>query len=337
MAAASRKSAAATRAAGSGKKLDLAELVAAKGKTSSVAAQPTHQHRGDTTARYASLDDLAPNPLNTRMIDFGSESVRETATSMRRVGQLQPCTVVSRMAFVAIFPEFRQTVGDAAYVQVSGGRRRAAVVLLNEEGHFDAEGAAGLDIVVKNDLAASRSRFLTATAEENIERRNYNPIEEARAIEHVVREVGARDDAAAQFGRTPGWVTQRLNLLALAEPVQEAVAAGDIPLREARNLHAVPEDRQLAVLAELRAGARSATTTPDPPSTADQSTEGTSQALPKPASSPPAPRLRATRAAAAIQRLGGTPSKIADSLLGELPHDSVQQLIDELRKRLPKE
>ncbi|MEV4212624.1 ParB/RepB/Spo0J family partition protein [Micromonospora sp. NPDC049662] len=329
--------AAAARTAGTGKSIDLTALVANKGTAPTVPAQQEQHHRADATARFALLEQIAPNPLNTRTIDLNSESIQEIAASIRLHGQLEPCAVVSRMAFVAKFPEFRETVGEAAYVQVSGGRRRAAVTVLERDGHLEE---AGLDITVKNDLAASRDIFVAATAAENLDRRNYDPIEEARAVAHVVREAGKQEAAAERLGRSPGWVTQRLNLLKLEEPLQLAIAAGDVPLREARRLHTLSAQEQLAVLDELRAGARSGDRAfaPDEPAATTQTPEGTEPASrqPEPQTSN-GPKLRATRVAAAIQRLGGTPSKIAESLLGELPKDSVEQLIDELRSRLPRE
>jgi len=312
----------------------LAALLAEKGESSAAPAEPEQRHRDDATPRFATLSQIAPNPLNTRTIDLDSESVREIASSIQLHGQLQPSAVVSRMAFVAIFPEFRESVGDAAYVQVNGGRRRAAVTLLERDGHVDR---AGLDIVVKNHLAESRDCFVAATAAENLDRRNYDPIEEARAVAHVVREAGKQEAAAERLGRSPGWVTQRLNLLRLAEPIQLAIAAGKIPLREARQLHSLSEQEQLEVLRELLTGARSddRVSIPGELATPDHSATGVDSTPPQ-ADQPSSagPKLRASRVAAAVRRLGDTPSKIADSLLGELPKDSVQQLIGELQSRL---
>lgn len=327
-----RKGPAAARTAGTGKAIDLAALVANKGTAPTVPAQQEQHHRADTTARFALLEQIAPNPLNTRTIDLDSESIQEIAASMRLHGQLEPCAVVSRMAFVATFPEFREAVGEAAYVQVSGGRRRAAVMVLDRDGHLES---TGLDITVKNDLAASRDIFVAATAAENLDRRNYDPMEEAHAVAHVVREAGKQEAAAERLGRSPGWVTQRLNLLKLEEPLQRAIAANEVPLREARRLHTLSPQEQLAVLEELRTGARSddRALAPDVPDTTAQLTKGAGPTSPQPSNGP---KLRATRVAAAIQRLGGTPSKMAESLLGELPRDSVEQLIDELRSRLPR-
>jgi ParB family transcriptional regulator, chromosome partitioning protein len=329
--------AAAGRPGGSGR--DLGALLAARGVTPAVPEQPDHHpRRDDLTDRHAKLADIAPNPLNIRVIDPDSPKVQELATSIRLNGQLTSAAVVSRFAFVAIFPEYAEQVGDARYVQVNGGRRRAAVSVLERDGHIPP-GEAGLDIAVKNDLAASRDAFVAATAEENIARQDYDPIEEARAVSLVVKEAGSQDAAARRFGRSPGWITQHLNLLKLAPPVQAALIAGDIPLRDVRQMHSLPESEQIAILAEMLAARNSATVPTDPPATAGSPEPAEPPQSPEVPDTSPAdtPRLRASRVVAAIRRLGDTPSKIADSLVGEMPAEAVQELIAELEARLRSE
>ena len=156
----------------------------------------------------------------------------------------------------------------------------------------------------------------------------------------MVRETGAQDLAATRLNRSKGWVTHRMNLLRLASPVQAAVAAGEIPLREARQMHTLSEDEQLAVLQELLTGSRSE---PAPtaaraaaPAETHPATDVDTAAEARPESPIPlqAPRVRATRYAAAIKRLGQTPPKIADALVGELPKDAIVELVSELQTRL---
>ena len=290
-----------------GKRINLADLAdeppLAEARTPVLAEVPPRPPR---------IDQVAANPLNTRDIDAQRAKIAEIAESIRRHGQLQPCTVVTRAAFLSIFPENEPSIGDAIYVQVTGGRRRAALI---------EAGRSAIDVIVKNDLAQSRAQFISATAAENIDRQDYDPIEEARAVELLAAECGSGKMAAEQLARTPAWVTQRRNLLKLITPVQTALRAGDIPLREVRDLHTLPPDDQLAALEAWRKQDAQRLTAVNP-TAGDESDEAASH--PKP------PRPRQSAVAVAIRRLGGTPIKIAETLRAELPPDDLRALAQEL-------
>lgn len=269
----------------------------------------------ETTARTAHIDQVAPNPLNTRDLNAHPEKIATIVESMRVHGQLQPCTVVTRNAFLSIFPEHKSTIGSAAFVQVTGGRRRAAAI---------SAGLPALDITVKNQLSESRAIFLSATAAENLDRQDYDPIEEARAVQLVVGECGTGKAAAEQLSRTAAWVTQRLNLLKLVPEVQAAVRVGEMPLREVRTMHTLSESDQMAALVAWQKTRL----------LAEQLTAGDQQGVPDDGESEPAesaaPKQRTTPrlspAASAVRRLGGTPPKIADSLRTILSPEDLRTL-----------
>jgi ParB family transcriptional regulator, chromosome partitioning protein len=177
------------------------------------------------------LDQVATNPVNPRE-DFGDLRDLE---SMRTVGQLQPCAVVRRDAFLAVYPEHGPAIGTADYVVVAGSRRRAAAE------QFELE---TLDIVVRDQLAASRAQFYAASVAENIDRKNFDVLEEARAVQRLVQESSGQE-AAEILGKSKGWVSQRLSLLKLSREMQDLLRAGDLPVRDARRLAGLPADRQL--------------------------------------------------------------------------------------------
>jgi ParB family chromosome partitioning protein len=269
----------------------------------------------ETPARPPRVDQVAANPLNTRDVYAQPAKITEVADSILRHGQLQPCTVVARTAFLSIFPEHESDIGEAIYVQVTGGRRRAALI---------EAGRPTMDVIVKNDLAQSRALFISATAAENIDRQDYDPIEEARAVELLVKECGTGKAAAEQLGRTQAWVTQRRNLLKLTMPVQTALRAGDIPLREVRDMHVLPPDDQLAALEAWRTRDTPQLTAVNPPD-GEETGEDEGEV---PAARTPRPRL--SPVAVAIRRLGGTPIKIAETLRTELPVEDLRALAQEL-------
>lgn len=274
----------------------------------------------ETSQRSARLDQVAANPLNTRDVHANRSKIAEIAESMRTHGQLQPCAVVTRSAFLAIFPQHEGAIGSASFVQVTGGRRRAAAEVADLQ---------TLDITVKNGLAESRSLFLSATAAENIDREDLDPIEEAHAVKLLVDECGQGKIAAKQLSRTPAWVTQRLNLLKLSPEVQALLRSGEMALREARDLHAEPFDRQLAIWKQRREATGLTAVNPEEGTSVGAASSNGAAA---PDSKIPGPRL--SPAASAIRRLGETPLRIAESLRSAMPHEDLKQLVELLSKDL---
>lgn len=292
-----------------GKRINLSELADEPPLDARVPAFAEHAFR---TVR---VDQLAVNPLNTRDVYADPAKITSIADSLRVHGQLQPCTVVSRAAFLHIFPEHESVVGEKPFVQVTGARRRAAAI--------EAD-LPTLDVTIKNNLAESRALFVSATAAENIDREDYNPIEEAKAIQLLVKECGSGKAAAEQMSRTPGWVTQRLNLLKLAPQIQAAVRAREVPLREVRDLHKLAVDEQVEALTAWRQRQT------EPGFTAVNHEEGGSGAESPPQQRGTQPRL--SPVAAAIRRLGETPPKIAESLRGALEPEQLRELVELLQR-----
>lgn len=264
--------------------------------------------------RSVPLGQVAPNPRNPRDVHAQPEKIAALAESIQRNGQLQPCTVVTRPAFLAIFPEHLDGIGEARFVQVTGGRRHAAITL---------HGLPTIKISVDDGVASSRAAFLAATTAENIDREDYDVIEEATAVQDIVREAGSGKAAAEQLGRTAPWVTQRLNLLKLEPELQAALRSG-MPVREARDLHSRPREGQLAALQEWQRALAAR-------DRADDARLGAAEeGQPDDGISDRPPRPRRTRIAVAIERLGGTPAAIALSLRAELSLDDRHALAAEL-------
>lgn len=259
----------------------------------------------DGGGRPIRLTQLALNPLNKRVLGARPDAISQLADSMRVNGQLQPCAVVTRAAFRRIFPDDDAHLGRAAFVQVTGARRYLAAQQLR----WDA-----IEAVIKDDLASSALRFLSATAAENLDRSDFDPVEEAEQVQLVVAAAGSGQGAAEHLQRSPGWISQRLNLLKLVPELHTALRAGDIPLREVRTLHTLDPAEQLAALHRFTAVKRPGADQPDGVATPTAVT----------------PAARPTATARAIRRLGGTPDKIATALRAELTPDEIEQLVRHL-------
>lgn len=205
-------------------------LVGAVGEESSVdgLAQAAAVPR-PSLSRSAPLKDLIGNPNNPR----DSLGDLEDLASIVEV-QLQPVVVVTRAAFQNIYPDAEIS---ARWVVVLGNRRLAAAHKF---------GRPELDIVVRDELARDRAKLLAVAIIENVGRSGFDVIEEAKAVERLVQELGSADAAAEQLSKSKTWVSHRRSLLKLAPDLQEATRRGDLAIREARALARVPLEEQVA-------------------------------------------------------------------------------------------
>ncbi|WP_306307565.1 ParB/RepB/Spo0J family partition protein [Nocardia tenerifensis] len=246
----------------------------------------------------APLEKLAGNPRNPRE-DLGDLS--DLASIAER--QLQPVLVVTRKAYLELFPEDAELIGDAKWVVVTGNRRLAAA---------RKYGCTVLEFVIKDDVAKDKVTFLTAAIDENIGRRDFDVLEEARAVDQLATECGSADGAAAQLKRSKGWVSQRRAVLQLHPELQAALRAGELAFRAARSLARVPLEEQVAAWQAQQERAANKTNDESP-----KPAPG-----PKPASAP--------RIAKALRRFEPEPAVLAQALRDYLPAPMLAALVEEL-------
>jgi ParB family chromosome partitioning protein len=163
------------------------------------------------------LTDLTANPRNPRD-DVGNLENLASIADM----QLQPAVVVTAKAYLQLYPEDEI---DTRYVVINGCRRLAAA---HKYGRTD------LDIVVNDEIARDRVTLISASIAENVDRQDFDVIEEARAVGALVLECGRADVAAERLRKTPAWVSQRRALLELAPELQTALRRGELAIREPR-------------------------------------------------------------------------------------------------------
>ncbi|MER5886948.1 hypothetical protein ABT160_24255 [Streptomyces sp. NPDC001941] len=178
------------------------------------------------------LDLVVANPRNPRDTVGDLNDLQSIATR-----QLQPCLAVSAKGYLALWPEDAEQIGDAKYVVVNGCRRLAAAQKF---------GRSDILLVHDESVAASRGDLLGAAVDENVSRRDFDVIEEAKAVDAVVSEYASSREAAAARGWTHGWISQRRALLKLSPEMQEALRSGDLAVRDARRLARVPAAEQVA-------------------------------------------------------------------------------------------
>ena len=210
-----------------GQRTNLADLAASVGHKSPVdrSAQGPDGIQGHAIV----LSDLTANPRNPRE-DVGDLADLESIADI----QLQPALAVTSAAYLKLFPEDQIS---ARYVVINGCRRLAAA---------HKYGRSDLAVVINDEIARDRITLISACIAENVDRQDFDVIEEARAVEALVAECGRADEAAARLHRTAAWVSQRRALLKLAPELQSALRRGDLAIREARQLAKVPLAEQVA-------------------------------------------------------------------------------------------
>lgn len=189
------------------------------------------------------LDQLVPTRFNPRrnfgtdedLRDFGEKLVKE---------QLAPVVVVSRSAYLKLWPAEADNVGTVPYVIANGERRFHASLLVGRE---------TILAVHRETVAASKAEFLDAVQSENNDRKDLDPIERALGIDTMVAELGGSLAVAEFYGKTKAWVSQQRKLLKLTLKLQDLVIAGEMPLRVARDIAGLPPEEQAAAWqAELK-------------------------------------------------------------------------------------
>ncbi|MFF9632931.1 ParB/RepB/Spo0J family partition protein [Streptomyces fradiae] len=195
--------------------------------------ETTHDTRADGRLYRVPVTRLAPNLVNPRT-DFGTrDQLIDLGKSLAR-RQNQPCPAVSRAAYLKLWPDHTDRIDDVDYVLVSGERRYRAATEV---------GLASLDCVVNDAFADSRKTFMEAVVSENVDRQNFDPVEEAYAVHALVTEFGSNRAVAQHFERVDGWVTQRVSLTYLAPALQSMVREKKIPLEAARKLGSLVKDK----------------------------------------------------------------------------------------------
>ena len=170
--------------------------------------------------------DIRPNPHQPRQT-FDDEGLRELASSIRRHGILQPLTV--------------RSAGGGKWELVAGERRLRAAKL------------AGLEKVpcIRREADDRESALLALV--ENLQRRDLHYLEEAAAIASYIRQTGVtQEEAAAQLGRSPSALANKLRLLRLSPACRELLVRNGLTERHARCLLRLEdEEERLAALGHI--------------------------------------------------------------------------------------
>ena len=171
------------------------------------------------------IERISPNPRQPRR-HFPEQPLRELAESIRQHGVLQPLSVEKTAT---------------GYVLVAGERR------------LRAAGLAGLTHVPCILVRVTPQDSALLALVENLQRQDLHYFEEAAAIADYLRRTGAtQEEAAAQLGRSPSAVANKLRLLRLSPACGELLRQYGLTERHARALLRLEdEESRLAALRHI--------------------------------------------------------------------------------------
>ena len=174
---------------------------------------------------YLYLDDIIPNRFQPREV-FDERPLKELAVSIKEHGVIQPIIV--------------RKVNDK-YEIIAGERRYKASALA---------GLTKIPAIIRDldDKETSKVALL-----ENLQRKNLNPLEEARTYQKILEiDEMTQEELAKTMGKSQSAVSNKLRLLSLCDEVQQALLKEEISERHARALLSVEDiEEQKKLLKEI--------------------------------------------------------------------------------------
>lgn len=172
------------------------------------------------------VDDIHPNRFQPRSI-FNEKAIEELAQTIRTHGMIQPIIV--------------RKLEENDYEIIVGERRWRAVKLLEWE---------TLPAIIRE---MTDTETASVALIENLQREELTVIEEAHAYAKLLKMHSLTQEALAQrLGKNQSTIANKLRLLKLPEPVQQAILDKSITERHARALIKVKDEkRQLEILQKI--------------------------------------------------------------------------------------
>lgn len=178
-----------------------------------------------TRVTMLSPDVISPNPDQPRRY-FDPDGLYELAESIRVHGILQPLSVRRK--------------GGGRYELIAGERRLRAAMI------------CGLEQVPCLVLEVSRETSCLLSLIENLQRRDLDFWEEAKALERLTTVYGlSQEEAAAKVGKSQSAVANKLRLLRLPQEVLALLRKHGFTERHARALLRLPTPEAQAAGADL--------------------------------------------------------------------------------------
>lgn len=167
------------------------------------------------------INDVSPNTEQPRKV-FNEEALNELASSIKENGVIQPIIVTKK---------------KDGYVIVAGERRwRAARI-------------AGLKIIPAIVRELTSQQIMEQALIENLQREDLNPLEEAFAMDNLLKTHRmSQEQLAKKLGKPRATIANTVRLINIDESLQDYIINGDLSAGHAKALLALknPEDQRKA-------------------------------------------------------------------------------------------
>ena len=166
---------------------------------------------------YCDITLIRPNRFQPRL-QFPKDELDELSQSIKEQGILQPLLVREE---------------DDGYEMIAGERRLRAA---------KKAGLAQVPVVIKR---IGDSKLLELSIVENIQRANFNPIEESEAYHRLITEFNlTQDQAAIRVGKSRSAIANFLRLRQLPEQIKASILDASLTMGHARALLGIENSAQ---------------------------------------------------------------------------------------------
>ena len=176
---------------------------------------PSRTSSGLEEIHQIPVDRIMPNPYQPRQ-QFREEDNLQLSESIKKNGVIQPIIVRSK--------------GDGAFELIAGERR------------LRGARQAGLHVVPALIRHSTDEQSIQIALVENLQRKDLNPMEEARGYHRMMKEFGYSQDMLAQrIGKDRSTVANIVRLIHLPADVQSLVEVGSLSLGHAKVILGLPQ------------------------------------------------------------------------------------------------
>ncbi|HEY3197714.1 MAG TPA: ParB/RepB/Spo0J family partition protein [Nitrospirales bacterium] len=191
-----------------------------------VSRAPLSGHDHTEQIIHLALSAIALNPYQPRRV-FDNEALRELAESFKTKGIIQPILV--------------RRLGDGQFQLIAGERRLRAAKL------------AGLEKIPAIVRTATDAESMEIALIENLQRKDLNPIEAARAFQRLMKEFGlTQEELSARIAKERSSIANTVRLLSLPSEVQAWVEEAQLSLGHAKVLMALTNpDEQIRLASKV--------------------------------------------------------------------------------------
>lgn len=213
--------------------------------------------RAAINANTSAPTDGAPPPvkLPVELISLNPDNPRselgdltDLSASLRDHGQKTAISIMGRFAYLEGNPGREHDLEqDTKYVVIDGNSRLAA---------SREAGLTEIKVMLDDDLGSNPDEILESALVANIHRQDLDHLDEAKALDQLLKVHGTQEALAARLHRSQGWVSQRLALLTLTPQLKQRLQSGEESaalLRRVGKKKAEEQEEHLRLLKEKEA------------------------------------------------------------------------------------